>query len=165
MALIKCRECNHDISSQASTCPYCGIKNNVRESTYLCKECQKTVNSNLKVCPYCGYQNYVNQEVSNVNADVNIKLGNDKGNCIWAIVGFFISLISLLFFNLYGIVGATGAFVSFYGYCKLGDDNVASKILAILGIIIGVISLILGIIAIIIYIKAINMIGGLGNQL
>lgn len=124
------------------------------------------LSTRLKVCPYCGYQNYGSQEVSNINANVNIGLGADKtknkGNCVWAIVGFFISIVALLFFNLYGIVGATGAFVSFYGYGKLNDENVVCKILAILGIIIGVISLILGMIALIIYIKAINAIGGLG---
>ena len=27
MALIKCKECNHEISKKASTCPNCGAKN------------------------------------------------------------------------------------------------------------------------------------------
>lgn len=26
MAMIKCRECGHEISSRAESCPYCGVK-------------------------------------------------------------------------------------------------------------------------------------------
>ena len=50
MALIKCKECGEEISSNASTCPHCGYKNEV----HLCPDCGKEVSETDFVCPECG---------------------------------------------------------------------------------------------------------------
>lgn len=53
MALIKCKECNKDISDKATVCVHCGcpIKN---ETKYYCDECGKVITKKNKVCPNCG---------------------------------------------------------------------------------------------------------------
>lgn len=51
MALIKCKECNHEISSTAEFCPHCGYKNDVR----TCPECGALVKEDDEICKECGY--------------------------------------------------------------------------------------------------------------
>ena len=51
MALIKCKECGEEISSNAKVCPHCGYKNEVS----VCPECGKEVNESDANCPTCGY--------------------------------------------------------------------------------------------------------------
>lgn len=47
MALIKCKECNKDISDKATVCVHCGcpIKN---ETKYYCDECGKVITKKTK---------------------------------------------------------------------------------------------------------------------
>lgn len=51
MALIKCKECGEEISSNAKVCPHCGYKNEIS----VCPECGKEVNESDANCPACGY--------------------------------------------------------------------------------------------------------------
>lgn len=51
MALIKCSECNKEISSSAKVCPHCGIK----QSNEVCPECGKKINGDEQNCPECGF--------------------------------------------------------------------------------------------------------------
>lgn len=51
MALIKCSECNKDISSTAKVCPHCGHKND----NTTCPECGTVVKSSDNTCPECGF--------------------------------------------------------------------------------------------------------------
>lgn len=51
MALIKCKECGEEISSNAKVCPHCGYKNEIS----VCPECGKEVNESDTNCPACGY--------------------------------------------------------------------------------------------------------------
>ncbi len=51
MALIKCSECDGDISSSAKTCPHCGIKISLSK----CPECGKKLKGDESNCPDCGY--------------------------------------------------------------------------------------------------------------
>ena len=51
MALIKCKECGEEISSNAKVCPHCGYKNEIS----VCPECGKEVNESEANCPACGY--------------------------------------------------------------------------------------------------------------
>ena len=50
MALIKCKECQKEMSDQAKTCPHCGYENNMT----FCPECNKKVSIKAKICPFCG---------------------------------------------------------------------------------------------------------------
>lgn len=51
MALIKCKECGEEISSNARVCPHCGYKNEIS----VCPECGKEVKESDANCPACGY--------------------------------------------------------------------------------------------------------------
>jgi len=51
MALIKCRECGHEISDKALTCPNCGCPIDKR---LVCSECGNSLNPNDEICPKCG---------------------------------------------------------------------------------------------------------------
>lgn len=51
MALIKCEECNHEVSDKAKQCPYCGYKNTPKK---ICEECKKLNKQNAKSCYNCG---------------------------------------------------------------------------------------------------------------
>lgn len=51
MALIKCKECGHEISDKASTCPNCGCP---IEKGFVCKECGNPISTTDAICPNCG---------------------------------------------------------------------------------------------------------------
>ena len=66
MALIKCKECNKEISSTVKVCPHCGYKNDKK----TCPECGVVVKQTDKSCPECGYplekksaQNIINENL------------------------------------------------------------------------------------------------------
>lgn len=66
MALIKCKECNKEISSTVKACPHCGFKNDKK----TCPECGVVVKQTDKSCPECGYplekksaQNIINENL------------------------------------------------------------------------------------------------------
>lgn len=67
MALVKCKECGKEISSNAKVCPNCGYKNNIK----TCPECGKIVKTTDTVCPECGYplQKKSAQSIINDNLD------------------------------------------------------------------------------------------------
>lgn len=70
MSIIKCPECNKEISNKALKCPNCGypisennkdyFNNNnfqnrlLKNSTILCPECNQEISNKSKRCPYCG---------------------------------------------------------------------------------------------------------------
>ena len=51
MALIKCKECGHEVSDKASTCPNCGCP---IEKGLICNECGNSVSPSDEECPNCG---------------------------------------------------------------------------------------------------------------
>lgn len=51
MALVKCKECGHEVSDKASTCPNCGRP---IEKGLVCNECGAEISPIDKVCPNCG---------------------------------------------------------------------------------------------------------------
>lgn len=53
MALIKCKECNKDISDKATNCIHCGCPIEI-ENKCFCEECGKELLTNDKVCSNCG---------------------------------------------------------------------------------------------------------------
>lgn len=67
MALIKCSECNKEISSTAKVCPNCGHKNENK----ICPECGKIVKASDNTCPECGFplQKKNAQNIINDNLD------------------------------------------------------------------------------------------------
>lgn len=51
MALIKCKECGHEVSDKAAACPNCGCP---IEGTTVCGECGQPFSVSIDVCPNCG---------------------------------------------------------------------------------------------------------------
>lgn len=51
MALIKCIECNGELSEKAPACPHCGCPNN----QIKCPECSTFIDDSIDTCPTCGY--------------------------------------------------------------------------------------------------------------
>lgn len=53
MAMIKCPECNEDISDKAEECIHCGYKL-IEKSPRFCAECGTKLKANAKTCHNCG---------------------------------------------------------------------------------------------------------------
>ena len=51
MALIKCKECGHEVSDKASACPNCGCP---IEKINYCVECGQLFPDDMNECPNCG---------------------------------------------------------------------------------------------------------------
>ena len=51
MAIIRCPECNHEISTLAVTCPFCGV--NIAGNILTCPDCGKILLHGTKTCPNC----------------------------------------------------------------------------------------------------------------
>lgn len=51
MALIKCKECGHEVSDRASACPNCGCP---IEKGNCCIECGQPIPDGVNECPNCG---------------------------------------------------------------------------------------------------------------
>lgn len=51
MALIKCKECGHEVSDKAEACPNCGCP---VEKKIVCEECGEAIGIHDITCPKCG---------------------------------------------------------------------------------------------------------------
>lgn len=52
MAIIKCPECGHEVSSAAEKCPNCGVA--IAGNIMTCPDCGRVVLRSTTVCPSCG---------------------------------------------------------------------------------------------------------------
>ena len=52
MAIIKCPECNHEVSNLAPQCPFCGVP--IVDNIVPCPDCGKIVLKQEHACPNCG---------------------------------------------------------------------------------------------------------------
>lgn len=82
MALIKCKECGHEVSDKASECPHCGCPIS-QEKSNICKECGEPIPENASVCPNCGCPIENNEAVQEVYYDEEPE---KKKWWIWALV-------------------------------------------------------------------------------
>lgn len=60
MALIKCKECNKDISDKTTVCVHCGCP---IEKELICIECGNKIDKNDNICKNCGCPNEIKQKV------------------------------------------------------------------------------------------------------
>lgn len=71
MSLIRCAECNAEISDKALNCPQCGCPREfiTKENLLIeiiCEECENKYDSKLEMCPSCGCPNEsYNQAIDN----------------------------------------------------------------------------------------------------
>lgn len=60
MALVECRECGREVSTEATACPHCGVPSpgvtgDLREES--CSECGRTIVATYEgPCPHCGME-------------------------------------------------------------------------------------------------------------
>lgn len=52
MALITCKDCQKEFSTEAKQCPHCGAKK--PKGIVICKKCEKPFSRTEKKCPHCG---------------------------------------------------------------------------------------------------------------
>ena len=107
-----------------------------------CKQCGNLIDVQSKFCPYCG------KECVDAPSSSNPKqLECHSSTNVLAIVGFVISLISLLL-NFWGLVGIAAVIVSVLGLLKAEKYNGNGKTMAIIGTVIGGASVFYGFISI-----------------
>lgn len=72
MALIKCSECETEMSDKAKFCPKCGTENKIM----FCPECGKQLSKKAIMCPKCGYafENAYNQSSDDAKSKVSAAL-------------------------------------------------------------------------------------------
>lgn len=95
MALIKCKECNKEISDKAKQCPHCGFENNI----ITCPECKKEIENNVNTCPNCGYE--IKKDNKQAKSKVNV------GITIWLVI-CVIACFGVAFLNSYAKYVAIG---------------------------------------------------------
>lgn len=104
MALVKCPNCEKEISDKALVCPGCGLKFDERIiNPVLCEECGEVVSENRDVCSKCGCPVTKNQtdvsvpqkvELTSVNLPINKKFNKKHKFFIVAILAvLFLSFI------------------------------------------------------------------------
>lgn len=130
MALIKCPECNNEISSFAAVCIYCGHPINEAEERLqhiICEECGYEILNNEEICPNCGCplsSSTVKKEVPSDFSDNSVKtstkkvltaIPKDKIKCI--VIG-----ISVIVLIVIGIIIVNNNTLS-------GDDKIAYEMI------------------------------------
>jgi RNA polymerase subunit RPABC4/transcription elongation factor Spt4 len=85
MALIKCKDCNNDVSDSAAACPKCGapIPKTIGPDEEQCPFCMTVVNRMATVCPGC-------KAVKGYATNNYGVMGK------WAMIGFGIVLTTIL---------------------------------------------------------------------
>jgi RNA polymerase subunit RPABC4/transcription elongation factor Spt4 len=88
MSLTACRECKKEVSTEATTCPHCGVPSPARErsqapSTKLCLQCKREVSTEAASCPYCGVHNptvsiFASSDASNSAASNDLPTSNSN---------------------------------------------------------------------------------------
>lgn len=145
MALIKCKDCNNEISDKATTCIHCGCP---VEKIMFCGECGKEVSINDRICSECGNPLDSNENVSEVvkNNVSNQKSDNSTNNL--CLSGMIVGIISF-FIDFWGLVSATGLTLSIIGYNQVKGTNGSNLNRARIGIVCSSIELALKVIQII----------------
>lgn len=75
MALIRCPECNREVSNQATACPNCGMPLNSSQNKKFCQHCGEQIDKDCVICPKCGKQV---ADLSTGGSDKNIIINNNN---------------------------------------------------------------------------------------
>ena len=86
MALIKCKECGHEVSDKASSCPNCGCP---IEKVLVCRECGQQIPDGVDTCSNCGCPI---ERVKTANQEVVDEPKKNKA-WIWALAAALLCLI------------------------------------------------------------------------
>lgn len=78
MALIKCPNCQKEISDKAFSCPSCGFslqKEEPQKQKLICTECATEISEGVSVCPNCGCPIKIEEEQTQKVELTKVKLG------------------------------------------------------------------------------------------
>jgi ribosomal protein L32 len=69
MEQIECPSCGRSISSDSTSCKYCGepvkttrVVESTISNTVVCPECGHTIRAGLEICPHCGFERKVSRK-------------------------------------------------------------------------------------------------------
>jgi|GEM_PF-4719044 len=69
MGQIECPSCGRSISSDSTTCKYCGevvkstqVVESTLSNTVVCPQCDHTIKAGLDACPHCGFERKVTRK-------------------------------------------------------------------------------------------------------
>lgn len=71
MAMIKCNECQKEMSDLAEKCPNCGCPNKPKK---VCPECNESMDMTCSTCPKCGYVFKTTSNNSNTSGAAKSKM-------------------------------------------------------------------------------------------
>lgn len=112
MAIIRCPECNNEVSDLARQCPFCGV--DIAGNIIICPDCGKTLLKTTKTCPNCKCDlsntapipAFINSYTDKTNVKQNDK-GNSGVNFGQIFRNLFITIL---------IIAAVGG-LGYGGYC------------------------------------------------
>lgn len=143
-----CKHCGTMIDDDSNFCVNCGTpisNNNMNQSGYY-----DASNYNMNQSSYNNASNHnMDFEEDDIyqgtQYDSNYYYEEDKGNPGLAIAGFCISMVALLFLNLYGITGLVGAVLSGIGFRQCLNKSTVGVVFGVIGWVIGMICIFIGI--------------------
>jgi TM2 domain-containing membrane protein YozV/RNA polymerase subunit RPABC4/transcription elongation factor Spt4 len=131
MALIKCHECGHVMSTLAETCPNCGVAISKVETQQIktrkfCSRCGAEIDFQTEICPKCGVRVSQPKSVKSRTTAILLALflgglGAHKfylGQTGW---GF----VYLIFF--WTFIPALVALIEFFIYLTISDEEFSTK--------------------------------------
>lgn len=130
MAMIKCKECEKEMSDHAKICPHCGYENSIM----FCPECDKQLSSKANMCPHCGYA------FKNINNGSDSSKGENYNMALASLICSFFGITSIVSLVL-GIIVLNA---------NKGKTN-SAKTMATISVIISGVVLFVGFLWIIIY--------------
>lgn len=86
MAMIKCKECEKEMSDHAKICPHCGYENSIM----FCPECDKQLSSKANMCPNCGYA------FKNINNGSDSSKGENYNMALASLICSFFGITSIV---------------------------------------------------------------------
>jgi len=97
MALVKCKECEKEVSDKAGVCPGCGCP--IETALIKCSECGKEISAKASACPGCGYPVAVEHSstapIPAPHEKVQIWRTVSKSGFLLVFIGFFLPWVSI----------------------------------------------------------------------
>lgn len=101
MAIIKCPECNQEISDKAPVCPSCGVP--IAGHVTTCSQCGFTYFNSNAECPQCHHKTTVDNTTmcgDESDCKVNQKASGSRNNRIVIAVVSLVVVVLVLFYTL-----------------------------------------------------------------
>lgn len=136
----------------------------------FCQKCGKEIQDGAPFCPWCGAHTNAAQAsgaASSFNYYTNQVKTEARRYNVWAIVGFVLSLVPLIFpLGMFSLVVGTSAFViSIFATKQIKATEEKGNVFAILGIIFGSLFILYGILCVLMLVGLLGAYGFMLNYL